>query len=118
MVGAPGNTPEPAHTMNSGDFFFMKLISPGSRVKFHTVNPIISPDHDPLKTEFQIIFLSGTVHEDNGNRVTVWTDDSRTFHVPYEYITEIQDPNDSFVYKSPNTVPSPTISFDQLLQGR
>lgn len=96
----------------------MKLISTGSRVKFHTVNPIISPDLDPLKTEFQITFLSGTVHEDNGNRVTIWTDDSRTFHVPYEYITEIQDPNDSFVYKSPNTVPSPTISFDQLLQGR
>lgn len=96
----------------------MKLISPGSRVKFHTVNPIISPDLDPLKTEFQIIFLSGTVQEDNGNRVTIWTDDSRTFRVPHEYITEIQDPNDSFVYKSPNTVPSPTISFDQLLQGR
>ena len=96
----------------------MKLISPGSRVKFHTVNPIISPNHDPLKTECQITFLSGTVQEDNGNRVTILTDDSCTFHVPYEYITEIQDPNDSFVYKSPNTVPSPTISFDQLLQGR
>ena len=59
----------------------MKLISPGSRVKFFTVKPI--------NTKFQITFLSGTVHEDNGNRVTVWTDDSRTFHVPYEYITDI-----------------------------
>ena len=96
----------------------MKHISPGSRVKFHIVNPLISPNLDPMKTEFQIIFLSGTVQEDNGNRVTILTDDSCTFHVPYEYITEIQDPNDSFVYKSPNTVPSPTISFDQLLQGR
>lgn len=89
----------------------MKLISPGSRVKFFTVKPI--------NTKFQITFLSGTVHEDNGNRVTVWTDDSRTFHVPYEYITEIQDPNDSFVYKSPNTVPPSTVSFDELIsQGR
>ena len=52
----------------------MKLISPGSRVKFFTVKP--------LNTKFQITFLSGTVQEDNGNRVTVWTDDSRTFHVP------------------------------------
>lgn len=84
----------------------MKLISPGSRVKFYTVKP--------LNTKFQT-FLSGTVHEDNGNRVTVWTDDSRTFHVPYEYITEIQDPNDSFAYKSPNTVPSPTVSFDEII---
>lgn len=65
----------------------MKLISPGSRVKFHTVKPIISPDHDPWKTKFQAIFLSGTVQEDNGNRVTIWTDDSRTFRVPYEYRT-------------------------------
>lgn len=72
----------------------MKLISPGSRVKFYTVKLI--------NTKFQITFLSGTVHEDNGNYVTVWTDDSRTFHVPHEYITEIQDPNDSFAYKSPN----------------
>ena len=93
----------------------MKLISPGSRVKFHTVKQIISPDHDPLKTEFQILFLSGTVHEDNGNRVTVWTDDSRTFHVPHEYITEIQDPNDPFVYKSPNSVPPSTVSFDEII---
>lgn len=45
----------------------MKLISPGSRVKFFTVKP--------LNTKFQITFLSGTVHEDNGNYVTVWTDD-------------------------------------------
>lgn len=59
----------------------MKLISPGSRVKFYTVKLI--------NTKFQITFLSGTVHEDNGNYVTVWTDDSRTFHVPHEYITEI-----------------------------
>lgn len=93
----------------------MKLISPGSRVKFHTVKQIISPDHDPLKTEFQVIFLSGTVQEDNGNRVTIWTDDSRTFRVPYEYITEIQDPNDSFAYKSPNTVPPSTVSFDEII---
>lgn len=93
----------------------MKLISPGSRVKFHTVKQIISPDHDPWKTEFQAIFLSGTVQEDNGNRVTVWTDDSRTFRVPHEYITEIQDPNDPFTYKSPNTVPSPTVSFDEII---
>lgn len=85
----------------------MKLISPGSRVKFFTVKP--------LNTKIQITFLSGTVHEDNGNRVTVWTDDSRTFHVPYEYITEIQDPNDSFVYKSPNTVPPSTVSFDEII---
>lgn len=61
----------------------MKLISPGSRVKFFTVGPVISPDHNPLKIKFQIIYLSGTVHEDNGNYVTVWTDDSRTFHAPY-----------------------------------
>lgn len=54
----------------------MKLISPGSRVKFYTVKLI--------NTKFQITFLSGTVHEDNGNYVTVWTDDSRTFHVPHE----------------------------------
>lgn len=93
----------------------MKLISPGSRVKFHTVKQIISPDHDPLKTEFQVIFLSGTVQEDNGNRVTVWTDDSRTFRVPYEYITEIQDPNDPFTYEFPNTAPSPTVSFDEII---
>lgn len=93
----------------------MKLISPGSRVKFHTVKRIISPDNDPWKTEFQAIFLSGTVQEDNGNRVTVWTDDSRTFHVPHEYITEIQDPNDSFVYKSPNAVPPSAVSFDEII---
>lgn len=93
----------------------MKLISPGSRVKFHTVKSIISPDHDPLKTEFQVIFLSGTVQEDNGNRVTIWTDDPRIFHVPHEYITEIQDPNDSFVYKSPNTVPPSAVSFDEII---
>lgn len=93
----------------------MKLISPGSRVKFHTVKRIISPDNDPWKIEFQAIFLSGTVQEDNGNRVTVWTDDSRTFHVPHEYITEIQDPNDSFVYKSPNAVPPSTVSFDEII---
>lgn len=85
----------------------MKLISPGSRVKFYTVKP--------LNTKFQITFLSGTVHEDNGNRVTVWTDDSRTFHVPYEYITEIQDPNDSFAYKSPNIVPPSTVFFDEII---
>lgn len=41
----------------------MKLISPGSRVKFFTVGPVISPDHNPLKTKFQIIYLSGTVLE-------------------------------------------------------
>lgn len=93
----------------------MKLISLGSRVKFHTVKQIISPDHDPWKTEFQAIFLSGTVQEDNGNRVTVWTDDSRTFRVPYEYITEIQDPNDSFAYKSPNAVPPSAVSFDEII---
>lgn len=85
----------------------MKLISPGSRVKFFTVKP--------LNTKFQITFLSGTVQEDNGNRVTVWTDDSRTFHVPYEYITEIQDPNDSFVYKSLNIVPPSAVSFDEII---
>ena len=84
----------------------MKLISPGSRVKFYTVKSI--------NTKFQITFLSGTVHEDNGNYVTVWTDDSRTFHVPHEYITEI---NDSFAYKSPNTVPSPTVSFDEIISA-
>lgn len=93
----------------------MKLISPGSRVKFHVVKQLISPDLDPLKSEFQVIFLSGTVHEDNGNRVTIWTDDSRTFHVPYEYITEIQDPNDSFAYKFPNLVPPSTVSFDEII---
>jgi hypothetical protein len=85
----------------------MKLISPGSRVKFFTVKP--------LNTKFQITFLSGTVQEDNGNRVTVWTVDSRTFHVPYEYITEIQDPNDSFVYKSLNIAPPSTVSFDEII---
>lgn len=93
----------------------MKLISSGSRVKFFTIGPVIGHDHNPMKTKFQIIFLSGTVHEDNGNYVTVWTDDSRTFHVPREYITEIQDPNDSFVYKSPNTVPPSTVSFDEII---
>lgn len=93
----------------------MKLISPGSRVKFFTVGPVIGHDHNPMKTKFQIIYLSGTVQEDNGNRVTVWTDDSCTFHVPYEYITEIQDPNDSFVYKSPNSVPPSTVSFDEII---
>lgn len=97
----------------------MKLISPGSRVKFHTVKRIISPDNDPWKTEFQAIFLSGTVKEDNGNRVTIWTDDSRLFHVPHKYITEIQDPYVPFTYESPNTAPSPPISFDELIsQGR
>ena len=93
----------------------MKLISPGSRVKFFTVGPVIGHDHNPMKTKFQITYLSGTVQEDNGNRVTVWTDDSRTFPVPHEYITEIQDPNDSFVYKSPNTVPPSTVSFDEII---
>ena len=93
----------------------MKLISPGSRVKFFTVGPVISPDHNPMKTKFQIIYLSGTVQEDIGNCVIVWTDDSRTFHVPHGYITEIQDPNDSFVYKSPNTVPPSTVSFDEII---
>lgn len=93
----------------------MKLISPGSRVKFHTVKQITSPDHDPWKTEFQVTFLSGTVHEDNGNYVTVWTDDSRTFHVPHEYITEIQDPNDPFFYKIPDTVPPSAVSFDEII---
>nr|DAG67640.1 MAG TPA: hypothetical protein [Caudoviricetes sp.] len=93
----------------------MKLISPGSRVKFHTVEQIHSPDHDPLKTEFQAIFLSGTVHDDDGNRVTVWTDDSRTFRVPYEYITEIQDPTDPFTYEFPNLVPPSTVSFDEII---
>lgn len=87
----------------------MKLISPGSRVKFYTVKLI--------NTKFQITFLSGTVHEDNGNYVTVRTDDSRTFHVPHEYITEIQDPNDSFAYKSPNTVPPSTVSFDEIISA-
>lgn len=86
----------------------MKLISPGSRVKFFTVGPVISPDHNPL---------SGTVQEDIGNCVIVWTDDSRTFHVPHGYITEIQDPNDSFVYKSPNTVPPSTVSFDEIISA-
>lgn len=95
----------------------MKLISPGSRVKFFTVGPVIGPDHNSMKTKFQIIYLSGTVHEDNGNYVTVWTDDSRTFHVPHGYITEIQDPNDSFVYKSPNTVPPSTVSFDEIISA-
>lgn len=95
----------------------MKLISSGSRVKFFTVGPVIGHDHNPMKTKFQIIYLSGTVHEDNGNYVTVWTDDSRTFHVPHEYITEIQDPNDSFVYKSPNTVPPSTVSFDEIISA-
>lgn len=93
----------------------MKLISPGSRVKFYTVGPVIGHDHNPMKTKFQIIYLSGTVHEDNGNRVTIWTDDSRTFRVPYEYITEIQDPNDPFTYEFPNTAPSPTVSFDEII---
>lgn len=93
----------------------MKLISLGSRVKFHTVKQITSPDHDPLKTEFQVTFLSGTVHEDNGNYVTVWTDDSRTFHVPHEYITEIQDPNDPFFCKIPDTVPPSAVSFDEII---
>ena len=93
----------------------MKLISPGSRVKFHTVKPIISPDHDPWKTEFQAIFHSGTVKEDNGNCVTIWTDDSRTFCVLHEFITEIQDPNDPFTYEFPNTAPSPTVSFDEII---
>lgn len=89
----------------------MKLISPGSRVKFYTAKLI--------NTKFQITFLSGTVHEDNGKYVTVWTDDSRTFHVPHEYITEIQDPYVPFTYESPNTAPSPPISFDELIsQGR
>lgn len=91
----------------------MKLISPGSRVKFHTVEQIPSPDHDPWKTKFQVTFLSGTVQEDNGNRVTVWTDDSRTFRVPHEFITEIQDPNDPFAYPSPNS--APTVSFDEII---
>lgn len=93
----------------------MKLISPGSRVKFFTVGPVIGHDHNPMKTKFQIIYLSGTVQEDNGNRVTVWTDDSRTFHVPYEYITEIQDPNDPFFYKIPDTVPPSAVSFDEII---
>ena len=84
----------------------MKLISPGSWVKFYTVKLI--------NTKLQITFLSGTVHEDNGNYVTVWTD-SHSYNVPYEYITEIQDPNDSFVYKSPNTVPPSTVSFDEII---
>lgn len=87
----------------------MKLISPGSRVNFYTVKLI--------NTKFQITFLSGTVHEDDGNYVTVWTDDSRTFHVLHEYITEIQDPNDSFAYKSPNTVPPSTVSFDEIISA-
>ena len=93
----------------------MKLISSGSRVKFFTVGPVIGHAHHPMAAKCQIIYLSGTVHEDNGNYVTVWTDDSRTFHVPHEYITEIQDPNDSFVYKSPNTVPPSTVSFDEII---
>lgn len=93
----------------------MKLISPGSRVKFHTVKQIPRPALHPLKTEFQAIFLSGTVQEDNGNRVTVWTDDSRTFRVPYEFITEIQDPTDPFTYEFPNTAPPPTVSFDEMI---
>lgn len=90
----------------------MKLISPGSRVKFHTVKSIISPDHDPLKTEFQVILLSGTVQEDTGNRVTIWTDDSRLFHVSHEFIIEIQDPTDPFTY---TPVPLPAISFDEMI---
>lgn len=90
----------------------MKLISPGSRVKFHTIKSIISPDHDPLKTEFQVILLSGTVQEDNGNRVTICTDDSRLFHVSHEFITEIQDPTDPFTY---TPVPLPAVSFDEMI---
>lgn len=90
----------------------MKLISPGSRVKFYTVGPVISQDHNPMKTKFQIIYLSGTVHEDNGNRVTVWTDDSRTFHVPHKYITEISDSTDPFTY---TPVPLPAVSFDEMI---
>lgn len=89
----------------------MSLIPSGSQVKFHTVKPIQSLDGDPHKTRFLTVFLSGTVQADDGTRVTVWTDDARTFHVPHEYITEINDP-DAFV-------PPPTISFDELIsQGR
>ena len=93
----------------------MKLISPRltGQIPYRKTN--YQPGPRPLKTEFQAIFLSGTVQEDNGNRVTVWTDDSRTFHVPHEYITEIQDPNDPFTYEFPNTAPSPTVSFDEII---
>lgn len=83
----------------------MKLISPGSRVKFFTVGPVIGHDHNPLKTKFQIIYLSGTVQEDIGNCVIVWTDDSRTFHVPHGYITEIQDPTIPLPISPPTPYP-------------
>lgn len=36
----------------------MKLISPGSRVKFFTVGPVIGQDHNPMKTKFQSVHAS------------------------------------------------------------
>lgn len=56
--------------------------------------------------------------QDNGNYVTIWIDDSHSFNVPYEFITEIQDAIDPLAYKSSTPVSSPTISFDDLIQGR
>lgn len=52
--------------------------------------------------------------QDNGNYVTILID-SHSYNVPYEVITEIQDAKDPLAYKSPNTVPSPTVSFDEII---
>lgn len=55
--------------------------------------------------------------QDNGNYVTILID-SHSYNVPYEVITKIQNAKDPLAYKSSTPVSSPTISFDQLLQGR
>lgn len=94
----------------------MSLISPGSQIKFHTVKQIISPNNDSWNTSFHAVYLSGTVQDDDGTYVTVWTNDGRTFHVPHEFITEIHDPYDSFTYFPNHTpVPPPAVSFNELL---
>lgn len=88
----------------------MSPISPGSQIKFYTT--VCDIHHNT----YHMNFLSGTVQEDNGNYVTVWTNDGRTFHVPHGFITEIQDPNDSFTYSPTHaSVPPPAVSFNELI---
>lgn len=108
----------------------MKLISPGSRVKFFTVGPVIGHDHNPMKTKFQITYLSGTVQEDNGTTFTL------TDSLPYEPILGKQGKivailgksgllrlyfshSDSYHIIPPSmisrTIPAPYPSFDFLI---
>lgn len=73
----------------------MKLISPDSRVKFFTVGPVISPDHNPLKTKFQIIYPSAAAK--------------------FSWNSALFSPNEFHPYVT--SVPVFSVSFDDFLKG-